>query len=174
VTIRTIAACLTLAFVTVSLPAAAQDRGGFTALVEMGVGIQNDSAIEDTAVGLAGLGFGVGGFVNPNLAVMFRLTGTNVSYDLAGLDYDQSSGVAGPVVQFWLSDRVNLEGGAGYGYWRGDNDDDSRGLGLILGAGVSILNRGKHNLQVGAHYLPAFTDPGTVHNFLFTLGYQFQ
>ena len=63
---------------------------------------------------------------------------------------------------------------AGFGYWRGDNDENSRGFGLILGAGYSLWNRGKHNLQFGAQYLPAFTDPGTVHNFGFTLGYQFQ
>ena len=151
----------------------AQDRGGFTALVDLGLGVQSDSAIEETAVGLGGLGFGVGAFLNPNLAVMFRLTGTSVTYDL-GEDYGQSSGVGGGAVQYWLSDKLNVEAGAGLGYWRGDNDDSSRGLGLILGAGMSVWNRGKHNLQAGAHYLPAFTDPGTVHNFLFTLGYQFQ
>ena len=43
-----------------------------------------------------------------------------------------------------------------------------------LGAGYSIFNRGKHNVQLGVHYTPAFTDPGTVHNFGFTFGYQFQ
>jgi hypothetical protein len=152
----------------------AQDRGGFTALVDVGIGIQNDTAIEETAVGLGGLGFGVGAFLSDNLALMFRLTGTNVNYDLNGVDYGQSSGFMGPAAQFWLSDKLNVEAGAGFGYWRGDNDDDSRGLGLILGAGYSILNRGKHNLQLGVQYLPAFTDPGTVHSFGFTFGYQFQ
>jgi hypothetical protein len=44
---------------------------------------------------------------------------------------------------------------------------------LILGAGVTIFNRGKHNLQLGVQYSPAFTDPGTVHNMGFTFGYQF-
>ena len=29
-------------------------------------------------------------------------------------------------------------------------------------------------MQVGVQYAPAFTDPGTVHNFGFTFGYQFQ
>jgi hypothetical protein len=90
----------------------AQDRGGFTALVDLGIGIQNDTAIEETAVGLAGLGFGVGGFVTNDLAVMFRLTGTNVTYDLDGIDYGQSSGFFGPAAQFWLSDKFNIEAGA--------------------------------------------------------------
>ncbi|HJU43234.1 MAG TPA: hypothetical protein VJ691_10485 [Vicinamibacterales bacterium] len=152
----------------------AQNRGGFTALVDLGVGVQRDTAIDETAVGLAGLGFGVGAFVNEDLAVMFRLTGTNVSYDLAGGDYGQSSGVGGAAAQFWLSDRLNVEAGAGFGFWRGDNDERNRGLGLILGTGLSLWNRGKHNVQFGVQYLPAFTDPGMVHNFGFTVGYQFQ
>lgn len=84
----------------------AQDRGGFTALVDLGVGIQNDTSIEETEVGLAGISFGVGGFVTPDLAVMFRLAGTNVNYELAGGDYGQISGVAGAAVQWWLSKPV--------------------------------------------------------------------
>ena len=154
--------------------AIAQDRGGFTVLVDLGVGAQNDSAIAESAIGLAGLGFGAGAFLNENLAAMFRLSGTHVSYDLNGFDYGQTSGFAGPAMQYWLSDQLNVEAGAGLGFWRGDNDDNSRGFGLLLGAGFSILNRGKHNVQVGAQYMPAFTAPGTVHSFGITLGYQFQ
>jgi hypothetical protein len=47
-------------------------------------------------------------------------------------------------------------------------------LEVRLGAGFSVFNRGKHNLQVGFQYAPAFTDPGTVHSIGFTFGYQFQ
>ena len=46
------------------------------------------------------------GFVTPDLAVMFRLAGTNVNYELAGGDYGQISGVAGAAVQWWLSKPV--------------------------------------------------------------------
>ena len=152
----------------------AQDRGGFTALVDLGVGIQNDTSIEETEVGLAGINFGVGGFVTPDLAIMFRLAGTNVNYDLAGGEYGQISGVAGAAVQWWLSNRFNVEAGAGFGYWRGDTDEDNTGFGLLLGAGVPIFSRGKHSLQLGVQYAPALTEPGTVHNFGFTFGYQFQ
>jgi|SRR5688572_12024198 len=152
----------------------AQDRGGFTALVDFGLGVQNDSSIDETAVGLAGVNFGVGGFLTRDLALLFRLSGTNVTYDLAGGDYGQASGVVGPALQFWLSDKFNVEAGAGVGFWRGDTDEDNQGFGFILGAGVSIFNRGKHNVQLGMQYAPAFTEPGTVHNFGFTFGYQFQ
>jgi hypothetical protein len=47
-----------------------------------------------------------------------------------------------------------------------------RGLGLILAAAFTVFNRGKHNLQVGVEYAPAFTEPGAVHNFGITFGYQ--
>ena len=156
-------------------PAFAQDRGGFTALVDIGAGVQRDSAIDETGFGLAGLNLGVGGFVTGDLALLFRIAGTNVNYDLGEFgDYRQTSGFIGPSAQFWLSDRFNVEAGGGFGFWRGENDEDDTGLGLLLGAGVSIFNRGKHNLQVGTYYAPAFTDPGTVHSFGFTFGYQFQ
>jgi hypothetical protein len=152
----------------------AQDRGGFTALVDLGVGVQHDAGIDETAVGLAGVNLGVGGFLTRDLALMFRISGTNVDYDFGGVDYSQTSGVVGPAMQFWLSDTFNVEAGAGVGFWRGDTDEANEGLGLILGAGVSVFNRGKHNLQLGIQYAPAFTDPGTVHNFGVTFGYQFQ
>ena len=154
--------------------AAAQERGGFTALVDLGVGIQSDSSIDETETGLAGVSVGIGGFLTRDLALMFRITGTTVAYDFgAAGDYVQTSGVAGAALQFWLSDRFNLEAGAGVGFWSGDNDEGNGRAGLILGAGVTLLNRGKHNLQFGIQYAPAFTDPGTVHNIGFTIGYQF-
>ena len=167
-------AALVLAMLVCSDRASAQDRESFTFLVDVGAGVQNDTATEQTEVGLAGLQFGAGGFLNENLALMFRLAGTNVTYDFGGIEYNQSSGVAGPAVQYWLSDRFNVEAGAGIGYWRGDTDEDDTGFGLLLGAGVSVFNRGKHSVQVGVQYAPAFTDPGTVHNVGVTFGYQFQ
>ena len=169
-----VALCVVVALLFCSHHVVAQDRGGFTALVDLGVGVQNDTAIEETAVGLAGLSFGAGAFLNPDLAVMFRLIGSRVTYDLSGTDYSQTSGFVGPSAQWWLSDRLNLEGGAGWGFWSGDTDEDNAGFGLLMGVGYSVFNRGKHNLQVGVQYAPAFTDPGTVHNFGFTFGYQFQ
>ena len=151
----------------------AQDRGGFTALVDIGVGVQHDTTIDETQSGLAGLNVGIGGFLTRDFALMFRLAGTAVSYDLGASGYySQLSGFAGPSLQYWLSDRFNLEAGAGVGFWSVD-DVDETGLGLLFGVGVTIFNRGKHNLQFGVQYVPAFTAPGTVHSIGFTFGYQF-
>jgi hypothetical protein len=107
---------------------------------------------------------------------MFRISGTNVSYDFDSdfglVHVSQVSAVAGPTLQYWASDRFNVEAGLGGGLWESEGESES-GFGLILGAAVTIFNRGKHNLQLGVEYAPAFTDPGTVHNVGFTLGYQF-
>src|SRR5688500_2880190 len=65
----------------------AQERGGFTLLVDLGVGVQNDTTIDKTQVGLAGLNVGVGGFLTRDFALMFRIAGTTVSYDLGALGY---------------------------------------------------------------------------------------
>ena len=146
------------------------DRGGFTLLVNLGVGFQNDTGIEESAVGFAGLNLGVGGFIKPNLAILGRSSGTSASYETAFGDFRQVSGVVGATLQYWTSDKVYLEGGAGVGVWSADDESD-KGFGLILGAGYTVWNRGKHNLQVGVEYAPAFTD-GAVHNFGITFGYQ--
>ena len=152
--------------------AAAQspDRGGFTFLVNLGAGIQSDSALEETKTGLAGLNVGVGGFFTPNLAIMGRFSGTSATYDTVSGEFSQRSGVVGPSLQYWANDKLYVEGGVGLGWWSVEDDSD-RGLGLILGAGYTVWNRGKHNLQVGVEYAPAFTDTA-VHNFGITFGYQ--
>lgn len=140
-------------------------------MVNLGAGIQNDTGIEETAVGLAGANLGLGGFVTPNLAIMARVSGTNVSYDTIFGDIAQVSGVLAPTLQYWANDRVSLEGGVGMGFWNAEGES-STGVGLILGVGFTLFNRGKHNLQLGLEYAPAFTEPGSVHNFGITFGYQ--
>jgi hypothetical protein len=151
-------------------PAAQSVRRGFTMLLNLGLGIQHDTYFAETAVGLGGLNLGLGGFFNEHVALMGRFSGTNVSYTDAYAD--QVSGVLGPAIQYWVSDLFHIEGGVGMGYWD-DGFDSETGLGLILGAGVTVFHRGKHYLVVGAEYAPVFTDAATVHNFGFTFGYQF-
>ena len=138
--------------------------------MNLGVGIQSDTAVEESAVGLAGLNLGVGGFFKPNLAILGRFSGTNVNYETPFGDFGQVSGVLGGTLQYWTSDKLYVEGGAGMGLWNADGDSE-RGLGLILGAGYTVWNRGKHNLQVGVEYAPVFTE-NAVHNFGITFGYQ--
>jgi Outer membrane protein beta-barrel domain len=149
---------------------ASPDRGGFTLLVNLGAGIQKDTALDETGKGLAGLNLGLGGFIKPNLAIMARFSGTNASYETPFGDVGQTSGVVGPSLQYWTSDKVYVEGGVGIGIWNVEDESD-QGLGLILGAGFTVWNRGKHNLQVGFEYAPVFTD-AKIHNIGITFGYQ--
>ena len=156
----------------------APQRGGFTILLDLGAGVQRDGSSQESTVGLAGLNLGVGGFLTKDLALMFRLSGTSAQHDhvspsgLPTLRLSRVSGVGGTTLQYWVSDRFNVEGGGGWGHWtiKGGN---ALAFGLIVGSGVTIFNRGKHNLQFGVHYAPAFTNPRTVHNIGFTVGYQF-
>ena len=147
--------------------ASGPDRGGFTLLLNLGIGFQHDRFIGRTESGLAGLNLGIGGFLTEDLALMFRASGTNV--DFGG--YRQVSGVGGPTIQYWLNDHVNIEGGAGLGFWGEPGTGDS-GLGLILGLGYAFFNRGKHNLQIGVEYAPAFTEPEMIHNVGIVFGWQ--
>ena len=148
-------------------------RGGFTVLVNLGLGFQTDDDLEESAIGLAGANVGVGGFLTEHLALLFRISGTKVRYDFGGFgELDQLSGVVGTTVQYWATDRLTIEGGAGVGFWRTE-DENERGFGLILGVGAVVFKKGTHNLVVGAEYAPGFMDSGTVHNFGITFGYQF-
>jgi hypothetical protein len=143
------------------------DRGGFTLLLNLGLGYQNDGALPDAETGLAGLNLGIGGFLTDDLALWFRASGTVVSYP----SFTQTSGVGAPALQYWVNDRFNVEGGVGIGFWDVEGVNEG-GLGLILGAGYAVFNSGKHNLQIGVEYAPAFTNPETVHNVGVTFGWQ--
>lgn len=85
------------------------DRGGFTLLLDAGLGLQHDGYFGETEAGFAGVNLGIGGFLTRDLALVFRVSGTTVSYDGLG----QTSGVGGPTAQLWLNDRLHLEGGVG-------------------------------------------------------------
>ena len=147
--------------------ASGPDRGSFTLIVDLGVGLQHDGYIGQTERGWAGLNLGAGGFLTDDVALLFRLTGTTANHGAI----QQSSGVMGPTVQYWLDDRFFVGGGFGVGFGCVRCRTDG-GVGFILGGGYTLLNRGKHNLQIGMEYAPAFTAPEAVHSLGFTVGWQ--
>lgn len=148
------------------------ERSGFTLLLNIGVGAQSDPALSESAVaGLAGLNLGIGGFLDERAALWFRVSGTVASHDVGIGSVTQSSGFAGPALQYWTSDRLALEAGLGLGFWDVEGTNDS-GLGALLGATYVFWTNGGHSLSVGAEYAPAFTDPDTVHNFGVVFGWQ--
>jgi hypothetical protein len=151
------------------------DRSGFTLLLTMGVGFQK-SGSGDVRTGLGGLNLGIGGFVSPDLAVMFRISGTSVSSKRSyygGSSYFVS-GVAGVSVQFWPSDSFNFEGGVGSGIsgTSGSYSSGRRGYGFILGGAYSFYHKNKGSLQIGIEYAPAIYEYGTIHNVSIAFGWQ--
>jgi hypothetical protein len=159
-----------------ALPAASQeratvDRGGFTLLLNAGIGFQHDNYLGSTETGFAGLNLGIGGFLTRDVALVFRASATTVDYSGLG----QTSGVGGPAVQVWLSDRLHLEGGGGIGFWSlrgfGGRSSDPA-FGVILGAGYALISHGRQTLRIGVEYAPAFTQPGVVHNLGISVGWQ--
>lgn len=163
---------------TASTAARAQDRGSFTALLTLGYGLQSGALPNESGEGLSGLSFGIGGFVSHDFALMFRLSGSNVNYDLSSplenVNYNVVSGVGVLDGQFWLNDRLNFEAGAGFGFATYEDEEmDDTGPGLFFGVGYSILLRGKFSLQVGVEYAPVFLDTQTVQNVGFNVGFQF-
>jgi hypothetical protein len=159
-----------------SLPVSAApqgpDRSGFTLLLTMGVGFQKLDAGRDWGTGLGGLNLGLGGFVSPNLAVLFRFSGTNVRY---GEPYeflgDIVSGFAGPSVQYWASDSFNFEGGLGVGVVGYENGGSRRAVGALLAAGYSFYHKKKSSLQVGIEY-SFVASWGGAHNLIIAFGWQ--
>lgn len=143
------------------------DRGGFTLVLDLGLGLQHDAAIGTTESGLAGINLGIGGFLTDRLALLFRASGTNVAYG----PVRQVSGTAAPALQYWASDRLSLTGGVGMGFWSVEDFNES-GLGLVVGVHYAIWQSGRHSLFLGVDYAPAFTEPETVHNLGFLFGWQ--
>ena len=162
------------------------DRDGFTLLLSAGVGIQDDKGLEDNAVGLSGLNIGIGVFLNEQFALMARISGTTADYDIElGLNPEpevrQVSGILALSGQYWVSDKVYVEGGPGvaifnaevdFGEILGTEEVNDRAFGVFLGAGFTLSNRGKNDLQLGIEYAPGFFEVGTIHNIGFTLRYQ--
>ncbi len=163
-------AVLTLGIFPVQTSAQAEaspDRGGFTMLLALGVGRQNDLALPEAKTALAGLNLGLGAFLTDDLALWFRASGTTADYDV----FQQTSGVGAPVLQYWVNDKFNIEGGVGVGFWTIE-DTNEAGLGVMAGLGFVIFNSGRHNLQIGVEYAGAFMEPETIHNMGLTFGWQ--
>ena len=162
------------------------ERGGFTLLLSLGLGLQDDQGLEENTVGLSGLNLGIGGFLSEQLALMLRVSGTTANYTIElGIDPEpeisQVSGVLALSVQYWVNDKVYLEGGPGlavfsadvdFGDVFGSEEVNDQAFGLVLGAGFTLSNKRKNNLHLGLEYAPGFFEAGTIHNIGVTIGYQ--
>jgi len=167
------AALVVAMLLVVASPAFAQApaRSGFTVFANLGVGFQTAVTYDETGIGLAGLNFGAGWFLTDKVAVLGRYSGTYVALDALEGE-NQTSGVWAGSIQYWLNKWASIEGGVGYGRWSNKFDGDDDGVGLIIGFGATVFQRGRHHVRAGFEYAPVFTDD-RVHNMGVTIGYQF-
>lgn len=149
---------------------------GFTLGVGLGLGhqvIAPDNATSQSENGLGGPTLKIGGFVQPNLAILFKATGTFTFPEsgVPGVDVTISHYLAGPVVQFWPVEGLFLEGGLGYsrvaitaeggGIKRSDDDT---GVGLMGAIGYMFWQQSGHALGVSLDLAGGSHDDANVYS----------
>jgi hypothetical protein len=162
------AARLPVSFAPAPVPRATGHEG-FTVLANVGGGVQHDGYYGETRFGLGGVNFGGGWFFNERCAVLFRASGTRVTYD----DFlvTQTSAVYGGTIQLWLNDWASVEAGAGAGKWW-DEFGSGTGFGLIFAFEATVFQKGPHHIRATVEYAPVFVNPA-IHNVSFNVGYQY-
>jgi hypothetical protein len=104
------------------------------------------------------LSFSLGGFVNPQLALMFRATGTMVFpggyVDVVVNDF------YGPVVAFWPTERLVWSGGLGLGHlvanpWSAGGPPARLGIAANLRASYALVHDARQAVGIGLELTPA-------------------
>lgn len=142
------------------------ERRGFT--LELGIGaavtlIVNDSS--EAHAGLAPLSLSLGAFATPDLAILFRASGTSYFTRLGGNTAQIAHNFYGAAVQYWLDDPVFIGGGIGVTLYDdnvlfggGDYIASSTGVGLELRAGYCVGLWDRNALAFAVEVLPAMYD----------------
>jgi hypothetical protein len=162
-------------------------RRGLTGELNLGLGFiwarNGDGQESDTEVALAGLSAGIGGWLNPQMALTLRGAGATYSTDVGVGSARFTTGVVGPSLQYWLDDRLWLGGGAGLGFAAITIDgadtqpDPETGFGLDLRAGYTFTSGTANTFNVSVEYNPTFFDVGDgqslqINSFGILFGYQ--
>lgn len=147
---------------------AASFRNGLTGELNLGLGFiwarNGDGQESDTEVALAGLSAGIGGWINPQMALTLRVAGATYSTDFGTSTARFTTGVIGPSLQYWLDDRLWIGGGAGLGFAAitiddaNEQPDPETGFGLDLRAGYTFSTGSANTFNVSVEYNPTFFD----------------
>jgi hypothetical protein len=133
--------------------------------------------VTDTYVGLAPLSLGIGAFVSPQVALLFRSAGS--TYFKGSRQW--LSTLYGGVIQYWPSDIVMLSAGPGVAVY-GENPFASHygygsptltGFGFSVRGGLSFANFTHHSLRLALELLPAFYDKRSTFGTTFTFEWQY-
>ena len=174
ISMRCIAFSLILGLLANTSLAETPQRDGFT--LELGMGIGFTHMIPDTGesrseVGLAPLSISLGGFLNNQMALMFRAAGTSYFKDnSAGKSSQIVLTFSGLSCQYWFSDQFFASAGLGLAIYdynvllKSDDDPDIRevGLGLSLRTGYSFANWENHSLRLSFELFPSLFGNGTI------------
>jgi len=161
-------------------------RRGLTGELNLGLGFiwarNGDGQESDTEAALAGLSAGIGGWINPQMALTLRVAGATYSTDVGTSSARFTTGVVGPSLQYWLDDRLWVGGGAGLGFAAVTIDgadtqpDPETGLGLDLRAGYTFTSGSENTFNVSVEYNPTFFDVNgqslQINSFGILFGYQ--
>jgi len=141
-------------------------KNGLTFEANLGVGyiwVESEGQDSDKEVALGGLNIGVGGWLNPRMALSLRVAGVTYTDSEGDVDLRFTTGILGPHLQYWLDDHFWLGGGAGIGVAAvsiegpGVSDSDSEtGFGLDLRAGYTFSTTSEHTWNVSFELTPSF------------------
>jgi len=160
-------------------PAPVSLHNGMTVELNLGLGwirISDDSNSNTSDLGVGGLSGGVGGWVNPHVAITGRLGGVTV-----GVPGGRVSNIfLGPAVQYWVDDHFWLGGGLGLGIYALSPDSGSdrslTGIGVDLRVGYTFNEGTEHTFNASLEINPGhFSDngaSGTATGIGILLGYQ--
>jgi len=119
-----------------------------------------DSGSSRTQGGLGGINILLGGFVNPDVAIVARIVGVNFGPFDSNLDHG-IAGVLGPAVEYWLNDHFNIIGGLGVGaidvQQKLASKQNEAGFGLMAGFNYFPLALAHHGLGLYVDVAPIFT-----------------
>lgn len=139
-------------------------RSGFTMELSLGVGHLRVPVADFSQFGLAGLSLSLGGFLSPDLALMFRATGVAVP-EAGGTIV--SVGALG-VLQYWATDRLTLSGGLGLSQVSVNSAFDStiarsnKGFAINFRIGYALAQFTHHSLGLTYEITPAWIDGESV------------
>jgi hypothetical protein len=136
-------------------------RDGFTVGIDIGFGFTTFSGDidADSEAGLSGLNLSLGGFINPKLAILFRLSGTSFWLDGFDGDVQVSNLFAGGQVQYYATPQLFVGGGAGFatfGAFFEDGVDSTNGFGVNGRVGFDVSQSSGSAWQVALEITPSF------------------
>ncbi|MCA9559445.1 MAG: hypothetical protein KC583_12870 [Myxococcales bacterium] len=165
---------------------APRGAGGFTIGLGLGLGVQTlspDDGDSESEFGLAGLNLRIGGFLSPNLAILFKVTGTVVNRDVTGGEATYTHAMGGPAVQYFFNDRLHLDLGAGVSALRAEAkvetprgdfniSVDDNAFGVLGGLGYIVGQSGEHALLLSLELGAGLHDDGNAYSTGFVVNWQ--